>query len=316
MRNLKLHTNHYGEGQTVICLHSSASSSKQWRALIDKLVSGYHVITPDLYGYGKSPVWNGGMKMSLDQEVSLLESLFEEQGEPVHLIGHSFGAALAIKAALKYPNKVKSLIVYEPVLFWLLFDSHGSAEEEIEIRRIRDAVSTLLEERQPHEAARIFVNYWNGDGSWEKLDSRRHSILAGSMRSVLMNFDSLFSDSIALSDFSKINIPVLYLHGAETKNSTRRITELLTASLPRLEFCVLPGMGHMGPVTHAESVNGLIFRFLQRLDGMNTHARKVEDNTRKSKFPPGMGRCLRHESHASVFAERDSRSKLGSMLCN
>jgi pimeloyl-ACP methyl ester carboxylesterase len=284
--------------------------------LIDKLADNYYVIAPDLYGYGQSPVWNGGLQISLDQEVSLLEQLFEQQEEPVHLIGHSFGAALAMKAALKHPEKVKSLTVYEPVLFRLLLDSDGSREEEMEIRRIRDAVCTLLEEMQPHEAARIFVNYWNGDGSWEKMDPRRHSILAGSMRSVLMNFDSLFSDSTVLSDFSKINVPVLYLHGAESKNSTRRITELLISGLPQLEFCILPGMGHMGPVTHAESVNAIIRRFLRRLDGMNIYAQKIEDNTRKTTFLPGIGRCLRHESKTAVFAERDSRSRLSSMLCN
>ncbi|NIS15134.1 MAG: alpha/beta hydrolase [candidate division Zixibacteria bacterium] len=316
MRNLKLYTNHYGEGLTVICLHSSASTSKQWRALIDKLADNYHVIAPDLYGYGQSPVWNGGLQMSLDQEVSLLEHLFEQQEEPVHLIGHSFGAALAMKAALKHPEKVKSLTVYEPVLFRLLLDSDGSGEEEMEIRRIRDAVCTLLEEMQPHEAARIFVNYWNGDGSWEKMDPRRHSMLAGSMRSVLMNFDSLFSDSTVLSDFSKINVPVLYLHGAESKNSTRRLTELLISGLPLLEFCILPGMGHMGPVTHAESVNAIILRFLQKLDGMNIYAQKIEDNTGRSTFLSGIGRCLRHESKTAVFTEQDSRSRLSSMLCN
>ncbi len=265
MRQIKLHTNQTGSGQTVICLHGSASSSGQWEALMEKISNSYHVIAPDLYGYGKSPVWNGGAEMSLEDEAALLEPLMKLHTEPLHLIGHSFGAALALKAAVKYPGRVRSVTVYEPVLFKLLFDDVNSGAAE-EIRQIRDIVYSNLNDRQPHEAARIFVDYWNGAGTWEKFDPRRHSIIAGSMRSVLMNFDSLFSDGTGLDNFGKLNIPVLYLHGLETPDSTRRITELLTAVLPHLEFCVLPGMGHMGPLTHAESVNEIIHGFLKKQD--------------------------------------------------
>ncbi|HEQ97931.1 MAG TPA: alpha/beta hydrolase [candidate division Zixibacteria bacterium] len=316
MRYIKLHTNHFGDGQPVICLHSSASTSGQWRTLTDKLADNYHVIAPDLYGYGKSQAWNGGTLMSLDQEAALLEPLFEQQDEPVHLIGHSFGAALAMKAALIYAGKLKSLVVYEPVLFRLLFDSDSTGDAEVEIRRVREAVYHELEDRQPHEAARIFVNYWNGEGSWEKLDARRHSILAGSMRSVLMNFDSLFSDDSNLADYSKIDIPVLYLHGVETRNTTRRITELLAAGLPKLEFCALPGMGHMGPLTHAESVNDLIFNFLKRHDSEKALAKTTREKRNTGAPLSGMGRCLLHEHYTASFAGQESRTRLSSILSN
>jgi pimeloyl-ACP methyl ester carboxylesterase len=266
MRQIKLHTNQEGSGRTVICLHGSASSSGQWKALMEKLSNRYHVIAPDLYGYGKSPVWNGGAEICLEDEAALLEPLMQLSTEPVHLIGHSFGAALALKAALKYPDRVMSVAVYEPVLFKLIFDDNSASKPAAEIRQIRDTVYRGLNDRQPHEAARVFVDYWNGSGTWEKLDPRRHSLIAGSMRSVLMNFNSLFSDGTVLDDFRKLNVPVLYLHGLETPDPTRHITDLLTSVLSHLEFCVLPGMGHMGPLTHAENVNEIINGFLKKQD--------------------------------------------------
>jgi pimeloyl-ACP methyl ester carboxylesterase len=47
-----------GTGPGVVCLHSNASSSAQWRSLMDSLAPTYHVLAPDLYGAGKSPDWH------------------------------------------------------------------------------------------------------------------------------------------------------------------------------------------------------------------------------------------------------------------
>ena len=46
-----------GTGPGVVCLHANASSSAQWRALIDVLAPTCHVLAPDLYDSGKSPAW-------------------------------------------------------------------------------------------------------------------------------------------------------------------------------------------------------------------------------------------------------------------
>jgi len=51
------HFREAGTGQGVVCVHSSASSSGQWRALMDRLSDGFRVIAVDLYGYGKSAAW-------------------------------------------------------------------------------------------------------------------------------------------------------------------------------------------------------------------------------------------------------------------
>jgi pimeloyl-ACP methyl ester carboxylesterase len=48
-----------GEGEAVVCIHASASSSGQWRALMERLGKRYRSIAPDLIGYGRSPAWQG-----------------------------------------------------------------------------------------------------------------------------------------------------------------------------------------------------------------------------------------------------------------
>lgn len=56
----------------------------------------------------------------LADEVALLEPVFAAAGESFHLAGHSYDGAVALRAALADPGRVRSLVLIEPVLFGLL----------------------------------------------------------------------------------------------------------------------------------------------------------------------------------------------------
>ena len=75
-----------GAGPGVVCLHSNASSSNQWRALMDRLAPGFHVLAADGYGAGKSPAWRGGRALGLHDEAALMETVFARAGEPFALV--------------------------------------------------------------------------------------------------------------------------------------------------------------------------------------------------------------------------------------
>ena len=80
-----------------MCLHSNASSSGQWRALSDLLSSDFHVLASDSYGAGRSLEWPSDSTITLADEVALLEPVFARAGKPFTLIGHSYGAAVALR---------------------------------------------------------------------------------------------------------------------------------------------------------------------------------------------------------------------------
>src|SRR6185503_5658603 len=125
---MKSHFREAGSGPAVVCLHCSASTSGQWRPLIELLADRFHMIAPDLYGCGKSAPWPQERPMWLDDQVALLAPAFERAGERFHLVGHSYGGAIALKAALGLQRRLASLVLYEPVLFSvLLADAPESA---------------------------------------------------------------------------------------------------------------------------------------------------------------------------------------------
>ena len=93
-----------GAGVPVVCIHASASSSGQWRPLMERLAGRFRSLAVDLYGYGQSPPWPDERPLSLTDEAALIEPVLEAVGDPVHVIGHSYGGAVALKAALVRPG--------------------------------------------------------------------------------------------------------------------------------------------------------------------------------------------------------------------
>src|SRR5882724_4593856 len=83
---------------TVIALHCSLGSGRQWARLAEALGDGYQLIAPDLSGYGRHlarPI----MPVTLADEVALLGEQLEGADGPIHLVGHYYGGAVAFKMA-------------------------------------------------------------------------------------------------------------------------------------------------------------------------------------------------------------------------
>ena len=157
-----------GSGPGVVCLHANASTSGQWRALMELLAPKFHVLAPDSYDSGKSPHWPSDRIIHLRDEVALIEPVLARAGSPLALVGHSYGAAVALIAALANPGRVRAMALYEPTLFALL-DAERPAPNEAEgIRNAVAEASVALEAGNPDAAAERFIDYWMGSGTWKQ----------------------------------------------------------------------------------------------------------------------------------------------------
>ena len=263
---MQAHTPYFrevGAGISVVCIHSSASHSGQWRALMERLAHRFRVIAVDLYGSGKTVAWPQDQPMRLDDEVALLSSVFRAAGDHFHLIGHSFGGAIALKAALENQDRLLSLVLYEPVLFSVLMADAPQSAAAREILAVRDDTIRLVDEGNLNASAQRFVDYWMGEGTWAATPEPRRQVLAAAMRAVKPEWHAAFYESTPLSAFGAVNVPTLFLTGAESKAPARAVARLLTAVLPRVRVEEIEGVGHMAPVTHPDTVNPVIERFLE-----------------------------------------------------
>lgn len=253
-----------GSGPGVVCLHSNASASSQWRGLIDALAPRFHVLAPDAYGAGRGPAWPAGGGLRLADEVALVEPVFAKAGERFALVGHSYGGAIAFVAAARRPERVRALVVYEPTLFALIDQASAPPNDADGIKEAVAAASAALAAGDPDRAAGCFIDYWMGAGAWARTPEARKPAIAASVANIRGWAEALLNEPATLATFGALDLPVLYLMGRDSPASARGVGRLLTRALRRVEVGEFDGLGHMGPITHPERVNAAIVDFLER----------------------------------------------------
>ena len=102
-----------GDGPAVVLLHGFPDSRQLWRDVAPRLVAaGYRTVALDQRGYGHSDAPAGRARYRIGRLVQdVVDTLAAlEPGEPVHLVGHDWGAVVAWCLAIRRPELVRSAV--------------------------------------------------------------------------------------------------------------------------------------------------------------------------------------------------------------
>lgn len=249
-----------GEGPCAILGHCSSASHKEWLPLIEALKADWRVLAPDFIGYGQSDPWPIDKPFSIEADVKVLLALARKTKSKLHLVGHSYGAALALEAARKLGTRVKSLTLVEPVSFHLLRIENRPEWKDVE--RLGVSVLDPVAKGDDRKAAAAFMSYWLGRWRWWLSPERFKSAIATTIPKVALEFSIAIDAQTTLANYAEIEAPVLLIVGAKTPPPTRAVIELLSGALPYAKVETLRGAGHMSPFTHPAELNQLILDHL------------------------------------------------------
>ncbi len=260
---------HYesGTGAPVLLLHGSASNARQWRWTVEYLQGRFRMITADLPGYGASDPMPGKRPAPLTDIAAELMPLIAAQGRPVHLVGHSFGGAVALKLAGLAPEAVASLSLIEPAAFGPFWAHHGSdAAASRPLRAMARAFTAALAGGDAWAATRLFFDFWNGPGAWARTSFDIQRKLASTAGQVWRDFHALDQERTAADELARVCGPVQVIRGAESPAVMAALCDHLAQVLPGATRAVIPGAGHMVPLTDPHVVDPMIGDFLVRAE--------------------------------------------------
>jgi len=249
-----------GNGPPIVIGHCSSASHKEWLPLIGTLQSDWRVLAPDFIGYGQSDPWPATEPFSIDADVNVLLSVGATTQGELHLVGHSYGAALALEAARTLGSRVKSLALIEPVSFHLL--RQEGRPEWAEVEQLGLAVLGAVAKGDDRKAAAAFMSYWLGRFRWFLSPERFKAAITATIPKVALEFGIAIDAPTTLEDYAEITAPTLLVKGGKTRSPTRAVVDLLGAALPNASVETLKGAGHMSPFTHPDEINRLILDHL------------------------------------------------------
>jgi 2-hydroxymuconate-semialdehyde hydrolase len=256
---IKTNYHDQGSGDVVVLVHGSGpgvSAWANWRLTMPDLSPRLRVIAPDMVGFGFTDRPEG-VQYNIDTWASHLIGLFDALNiERAHLVGNSFGAALALATAIRHPERVNRLVLMGAM------GIHQSIPEGL------DAVWGYEPSR---ENMRKLVNLfaYNKEIVTDDLVDLRYN---GSIRPGFQeSFSAMFPaprqrwvDAMASEDKDIAALPneTLVIHGREDQvlpfSNALRLHELINRS----QLHIFGRCGHWTQIEHAKRFNELVADFL------------------------------------------------------
>jgi len=262
LADVPTHYRIFGEGPVqALALHCSLAHGGAWTGFAGHL-QGVTLTAPDLLGHGRSGEWDGVSDFHTGATRQAMAGLTQMGAAPVHLIGHSFGATVALRMALESPDRIASLTLFEPVLFCAARAAGGPAYATHLAQHSEFAAALAAGDKRA--AAIAFQAIWGRGEAFETLPPGQADYILQRIDLIAAQNPVLESDAAGMLTYGRLEslgVPVLLLQGADSPAVIDAINAELARRLPQVQRAVVAGAGHMVPITHAAECARLVQGF-------------------------------------------------------
>lgn len=251
-----------GAGASTLLIHCALAQSGAWSPVMNVL-DDRRLVACDLPGHGGSGDWDTRRECT-DQALSAVEALLDRLPGEVDLVGHSFGGVIALRLALARPDRVRALVLVEPVLFAAAREY--APEAFAAFLATSHAEQTAYDRRDWAEGAELFYSRWSGAAAWRSLSDTQRADVIARIPLIPRTHDALVADVHGIVPrLSTLSCPVLLLSGDQSPAIVEAVMAALAQRIPRAAHRVVAGAGHMLPLTHPEIVAHAIETFTDAL---------------------------------------------------
>lgn len=244
-------------GAPLVLVHGSWGDHHNWDTVVPGLARTFRVFTYDRRGHSQSERLPA--QGSIEEDVADLAAFITGQGlAPAHVVGNSFGAAIALKLAAAQPPLFASLSVHEPPLIAMLGD-HPMLPA---VRQRLGEVLAMLEAGDTRGGARAFVeNVALGPGMWEQLPPALHETFVFNAPTWVDEMNEPGAAmAVDLARLAAFDRPALLSEGDQSPPFFGVILQQIATALPQARRHMFRGAGHVPHLTHpgefVEAVGG------------------------------------------------------------
>jgi 3-oxoadipate enol-lactonase len=245
--------------ETIVFSHGLLWSGRMFQHQVEHLQDRYRVITYDHRGQGRSQVMPGGYDMDTltADALALLDGLGVER---CHFAGLSMGGFVALRLAVRHPERIQSLLLMETT-------AQAEPAENIPRYRMLTRVVNLLGTWAVKKPVMKIMFGQSFLQDSERKEERRHwaKQLTNNRRSITKAVAGVIDRAaVPAADLASITCPTLIMVGDEDVATVPAKAEYLNEHIAGSDLVYLPRAGHTASVEEPAAVNAAIDAFLAK----------------------------------------------------
>lgn len=249
-----------GFGPTVVFVPGSCSTGAAWRPIIARLDDRFRCVTTSLPGYGGTAERRTPIDPPMVREVEVLEAVIRRaagrSGEPVHVVGHSFGGLVGLVVALRRQVKLAGLLIAEAPAAEVL-RACGEMGHYQAFRDMTEDYFAAFQRGQP-EAIASMIDFYGGPGTFSSWPARAREYAIATTHVNIMDWTSGYGIPLSPVMLRNVDLPTHIVCGALSHPAVKRANELLSIHLPNASFGTIRNAAHFMISTHPSEMADLI----------------------------------------------------------
>ena len=262
-----------GSGEPVVFVHGAVSDYRTWLEQFEALAGDYRVISYSRRAHYPNAREDDENYTRDAHKTDLIEFLKALRLEKAHLIGHSYGAAVALLAALDAPALVGSLVLAEPSPCPEILDEDAKlllAEQKASFEK----VMRLAENGAAEPAVREFLHTVIGIDALGLLPAERRAVVlenAATLRPMLRTYYESF---LSVEKLKKLKVPTMFITGEISPVIARQTCQTIDRYLPNSKIAILKCASHGLQMENPEGFSRLVLDFL----AVNKNTAPLDEN--------------------------------------
>jgi len=246
-----------GSGEVVLFVHGAVSDHRVWTMFRDRVAERYRFVAYDQRYFGPADWPDEAEDFDLATHVDDLIAVVDALGdEPVHLVTWSYGGLVGLHAALRNPEKFRSIVHYEPTVEALHAGLSGERAAITQKFASFGPMATALQEGTKNEAVRRLIEavFRMDTGAADEMSDEVQRMWDENARTLTPFLEALgAAEPVSCGDLATLDVPTLVMQGSEAYVLDAMMADEVVRCQHNARSLVLQDANHGGPVQQPDA---------------------------------------------------------------